>query len=253
MSEWLLTRGADPAAAARVFCFPYAGGNPRVYLDWTPHLAGEAEIVAVSTPGRGQPAAGRAPAITEVFDGAAAAIADAARTDGRPVYLFGHSLGGLMAYEVARRLRGLPALRHLVVSGIAAPSLLPSRRVCELAAMEGRAFAEALRFFGGLPPEVFADEGVLELLLPGLQAEFRMAVGYRYRPAPVLDLPATLIAGREDPHVGPDQLRPWRDEFRTPPDQRWADGGHFYFADHPEAVTDLLRGLVEADQHVELI
>jgi surfactin synthase thioesterase subunit len=252
VAEWLLTRGDVPSAHAYVYCFPYAGGNPRVYLEWGPHLAGDAEVVAVCPPGRGPRAMEPHPPIEAVFDGAAAAIADAAR-DGRPVYLFGHSLGGLMAYEVARRLRGLPALRHLVVSGIAAPSLLPSRRVCELAALEGRAFAEALRFFGGLPPEVFADEGVLELLLPGLQAEFRTAVGYRYRPAPALDLPATLIAGREDPHVGPDQLRPWRDEFRFPPEQRWADGGHFYFAGRPEAVTDLLRGLVTADQHVELI
>jgi len=252
-SDWFLSRAAEPTAAARVFCFAYAGGNPRLFLDWQPYLAADAEIVAVCPPGRGHRVMERRPSIDELIEGATIAISAASQSDDRPIYLFGHSLGGLVAFEVARRLRDLPALRHLVASGIAAPSLLPSQRVRELAQLEGRAFAEALRFFGGLPPEVLADEGVLELLLPGLIADFRMAVGYRYRPAAPLAVGVSLIAGRDDPHVGPAQLRPWRDECRTPPERHWADGGHFYFDGQPSVVTDLLRAVVRADQHVVLI
>lgn len=253
MTDWFLTGDAGTPAPARLFCFPYAGGNPRLFLDWQPQLAGDAEILAFCPPGRGRRATERRPHIDELFEGAAAAVAAAAEGDGRPVYLFGHSLGGTIAFEVARRLRDLPALRHLVVSGISAPALLPSERVRQLARLEGKAFAEALNFFGGLPPEVFADEGVLELLLPGLIADFRMAAEYRYRPAPPLRIGVSLITGRDDPHVGPAQLRAWRSECEDPPRCRWADGGHFYFHDDPSAVIDLLREVVRADQHVELI
>jgi surfactin synthase thioesterase subunit len=251
-ADWFLSRPAGPAAA-RVFCFAHAGGSPRLFLDWQPHLAGDAEIVAVCPPGRDHRASERRPSLDELIDGAAAAISAAAGADPRPIYLFGHSLGGLVAFEVARRLRALPALRHLVASGISAPSLLPSARVRELAGLEGRAFAEALRFFGGLPPEMFADEGVLELLLPGLMVDFRMAAEYRYRPAPPLAIDVSLIVGRDDPHVGTAQLEAWRDECVAPPARHWAEGGHIYFDRRPAPVTDLLREVVRADQHVEMI
>jgi surfactin synthase thioesterase subunit len=253
MPEWFLSSGAGAAAPARVFCFPYAGGSPRVFLDWQPPLARDAEIVAVCPPGRGHRASEPRPSIDELFDGAAAVIADAIERDERPVYLFGHSLGGTVAFEVARRLRGRPALRHLVASGISAPSLLPSERVRHLASLEGAAFAEALRFFGGFPPEVFTEEGVLDLLLPGLIADFRMAAGYRYRPGAPLAISVSLVTGRDDPHVGSAQLRPWRAECEQPPECHLMDGAHFYFDRNPLPVIALLRTIVLADQHVEII
>lgn len=158
-----------------------------------------------------------------------------------------------MAFEVTRRLADLPELRHLVASGLSAPSLLPSRRVRDIAKLEGKAFAEAIGFFGGLPPEVVADEELHEVLLPGLVADFHLAVGYRYEPAAPLAVNVSLINGLEDPHVGLEELEPWRNEVRETPARHWADGGHFYFEKRPEAVIDLLRGVVRADQHVELI
>jgi surfactin synthase thioesterase subunit len=252
MSDWFLGTGAGNPSAPRVYCFPHAGGNPRAFLSWQATLGADAEIVAISAPGRGPRARETRTSLNQVIDGACAAIASTA--DARcPVYLFGHSLGGLIAFEVARRLRQLPSLRGLIASGISAPSLLPSQRVRDLARLEGAAFAEALRFFGGLPPEVFAEEGVLELLMPGLIADFRLAAEYRYRPAPPLEVGVSLITGRDDPHVGPSQLRPWRAECTTPPTYHWVDGGHFYFEKRPRTVTDLLQTIVRNDHYVETI
>lgn len=253
MSDWFLSKGADSAFVPRVFCFAYAGGNPRMFLDWQPHLAADSELIAVCPPGRGHRAGEPRPTIEQLITGAAAAISAATGDDDRPIYLFGHSLGGLVAFEVARQLRGLPALRHLVASGVSAPSLLPSKRVRELARLEGRAFAEAVGFFGGLPPELLADDDVLNLLLPSLIADFRMAAGYRYQSGTPLTVDVSLIIGRDDPHVGAAQLEPWWAECAHPPACHWADGGHFYFDPDPTAAIDLLRTVVRADQHVELI
>lgn len=253
-SDWFLARctaGSEPPA--RVFCFSYAGGNPRRFLDWQPELAGDAEVVAVCLPGQCHRSREPRSAFAAVADGAAAAISTAIQEDGRPAYLFGHSLGGLMSFEVARRLRGLSALRHLVVSGISAPSLMPSSRSLELAGLRGKDFAKALRFFGGLPPEVVADDEVLELLLPGLIADFVLAASYRYQPDEPLELPVSIITGRDDPHVGPEQVRPWLRECRTPPAFRWVDGGHFYLDERPSEVTGLVRDVVRSGTYVELI
>jgi surfactin synthase thioesterase subunit len=251
--DWFVGRGGAPAWSARIFCFPHAGGSPRAFLDWQAGLGEDAEILAVCRPGREHRAAEPAPTIGEFIDGAAAAIAAVTQADGRPCYLFGHSLGALVAFEVCRRLPAAVAPRHLVASGCSAPSLLPSQRVRDIARLTGRPFAEAIGFFGGLPAEVVADEEMRDLLLPALIADFRMAVGYEYRPGPRLRVPATLVVGRDDPHVKAAQIGPWSAEFTRPPDCRWVDGGHFYFEPRPGSVLDLLRSLVVADQYVELI
>ncbi|MEU8464664.1 alpha/beta fold hydrolase [Streptomyces sp. NPDC029003] len=256
-SPWFLTSetaaGPDPVAAApdpaaRVYCFPHAGGNPRTFLGWQPALERDARILAVCPPGRGHRFREPAPAsLTELADGAATAIALDAAAD-RPFLLFGHSFGAALAFEVARRLDGVHGFAGLVASGCSAPSLLPTPRVVEAAALEGRAFAEAVRFFGGLPPEVLEDDAVRELLLPHLLADFRMVAGYRYRhgAAAALTVPLTLVNGTEDPHVSPAALGPWADECAAEPDRYWVPGGHFYFEDRPHSVTAVLGALARA-------
>jgi surfactin synthase thioesterase subunit len=253
-ADWFVTRDGQAAPdSPRIFCFPHAGGSPRAFLDWQDGLAGEAEIVAVCRPGREHRAAEPAPTIGELIEGATAAIAATTRQDSRPYYLLGHSLGALVAFEVCRRLTGPAAPLHFVASGCSAPSLLPSRRVKQIAELTGAEFAEAIGFFGGLAPEVIADPELRDLLLPGLIADFRMAVGYRYQPGSPLAVPATLVVGRDDPHVGPEQIAPWDQEFSWPPSRHLVDGGHFYFDPDPGTVTGILSSLVRADQHVELI
>ncbi len=253
-SPWFITRqDADPRSA-RIFCFSHAGGSPRAFLDWQDGLGSDAEVVAICRPGREHRAAEPAPAMGELIDGATAAIASAVQADDRPCYLFGHSLGALIAFEVCRKLVLAGAgPEHLVASGCSAPCLLPSQRVRDIACLAGRELAEAIGFFGGLSAEVIADDELRELLLPGVIADFRMAVGYRYRPGVPLDVPATLVTGRNDPHVRAAQLEPWDQEFSEPPSQRWVDGGHFYFEPDPAPITAILAGLIQADQHVELI
>src|SRR4051812_19842563 len=159
-SRWFVSRETGTPAGARVFCFPHAGGNLRTFLGWQAGLGADAEILAVCRPGREHRADEPAPTIEEYVDGATAAIRAACEHDDRPVYLFGHSLGALVAFEVTRRLAGLLSLRHLVASGCSAPSLLPSRRGRDIAKLEGRAFAEAVGFFGGVPAGgIRAQEG----------------------------------------------------------------------------------------------
>ncbi|MGH3735192.1 MAG: thioesterase II family protein [Micromonosporaceae bacterium] len=253
--RWFLSDRRTPESPVRIFCFPHGGGNPRAYADWQPLLGGDAEILAVCVPGRAARAAEPAAAsIAELADRAAEVVAAAAD---RPSYLFGHSLGGVVAFEVARRLRDVPQLRHLVASGCAAPSLLPTDYLRWAAGLDGPAFAEAMAKFEGMSPEIVADPELQELLLPDLREDCRLIAEYRYQPADPLDIGLTLVNGRDDWRVGDDMLDPWRTEVTTAPRRHWRDGGHFYFADRPAAAVDLLRELVgapaPADDHVEVI
>jgi surfactin synthase thioesterase subunit len=255
-TDWFISQDTAPRTAPRIFCFPHAGGSPRAFLGWQDELGADAEILAVCRPGREHRAAEPAPSLGEYVTGAAAAITAVTETDGRPYYLFGHSLGALVAFEVCHALAAAetgPQPRHFVASGCSAPSLMPSQRVLAIAELTGRPFAEAIAFFGGLPPEVLADDDLRELLLPGVIADFRIAVGFRYQRRAPLAVPAALVVGRGDPHVKTPQIAPWQDEFTWPPDQHWVDGGHFYFEPQPTLITGILSSLIQAGEHVELI
>lgn len=254
--NWFACHSASSAAPVRVFCFAHAGGDPRAYLSWQRLLGHDAQVVAVCPPGRDSQ--GDQPAPASIADLARAAAANLATAMDRPSYLFGHSLGALLAFEVARRLRDHPQLRHLIASGCAAPSLLPSERVRRIACLRGREFAEAVAFFGGLPAEVLADDDLLELLLPAVEADFRLVAGYRYRPAVPLTLPVSLVNGRDDPHVDASVLDPWRRECQAEPVRHWSEGGHFYLEQRPSVPVEVIRSLLSADApgaetHTELI
>jgi len=246
-SPWFGSRGTD--AVARVFCFAHAGGNPRQFLNWQPVMGAEAQIVAVYPPGRGRRADEPAPAsFSDLADGAAEAIRSLGDI---PVYLYGHSLGALVAFEVARRL---PGVRDLIVSGLAAPSLMPTRRAVEIAQLDGRDFMEAVASYGGLPGEIAAMEDAHHLLLPGLRADFKLIQSYLYVPGPPLHAGLTIINGREDPNVTAATLAPWALEFSSPPQYHWVDGGHFFFESRPGPVVEVMRRLVRSDlQYAELI
>lgn len=249
-------------AGALLFCFPHAGGNPRTYLGWQEALGRDARVLALCPPGRGHRFREPAPAtVAELADGAAAAVAAVAAASDLPFLLFGHSFGAALAFEVARRTDGLPGFAGLVASGCSAPSLLPTPRVVATAHLTGRAFTEAVAFFGGLPPELADDEVMQELLLPHLKADFRMVAEYAYRPGAPLGVPVTLVNGTGDPHVTPESIAPWARECTGAPERHWTEGGHFYFEDRPAALTDVLRPLLRAatasartaDEYVELI
>jgi medium-chain acyl-[acyl-carrier-protein] hydrolase len=109
--------------------------------------------------------------------------------------------------------------------------------------LEGRAFAEAVGFFGGLPPEVVQAEELHDLLLPTLRADFRLVADYRYREDEPLEIRVHLVNGTEDPHVRGDVLRGWASECREEPTRHEAVGGHFYFEQEPQVLTGLLREL----------
>lgn len=256
--NWFAYHPTNSAAPARVFCFAHAGGNPRAYLDWQRLLDHDAQVVAVCPPG---PRRDDQSALASVADLAAAAAVALSTAMDRPSYLFGHSLGALVAFEVARRLRGHPQLHRLIASGCAAPSLLPSERVRRIAHLQGREFAEAVAFFGGLPNEVLGDDDLRELLLPAVAADFRLVARYRYRPAAPLSLPVSLVNGRDDPHIDASALDPWRRDCQEEPDRHWAEGGHFYLVQQPSAPVKLIRsflrddalGATSAGTHTELI
>ncbi|EKX61593.1 thioesterase II family protein [Streptomyces ipomoeae] len=239
MAAWFDMARAVPSGWPRTYCFAHAGGRAQAFVEWQDALAGATALVAVTPPER--------MGIDTVCDRVAELIA-AQRTG--PFLLFGHSLGALIAFEVARRLGDRPA--HLIASGCVAPSLHPTPRMVEVAGLDGQGLTDALAVYGGLRPEILADPELQEFILPDIRDDFKMVAEYRYRPAEALPFGVSLVNGTDDPLVRPDDLADWTRECVNEPETHWSEGGHFYFENHPEAVTEVIRRAAEA-LPVELI
>ncbi|WP_067654376.1 thioesterase II family protein [Nocardia harenae] len=236
----------QPDPALRLVCLPYAGGGPHTYRRWPAALAPALEVWTLSLPGR----AGHSDADLEVrwpqlVTGVAESIA---RRLGGPVVLFGHSLGALVAFEVARALTaaGHPPL-HLFVSGRAAPAQLAALPWIALPADDMALLDELDRRYGGVPAAVRDNPELLAWFLPSIRADLELLAGYRYRPGR-LHCPITACTGVDDREASPAQLRGWAAETTGPVTTRVFDGGHFYLTESEGALMPLLRALVPGQE-----
>lgn len=236
---WLLGRDR-PQARLRLYCFSHAGGNGAAYLPWQDRLGDDIAVRAVQLPARGM-RLHEAPHVSMqvLLDDLAEVIATDA--EARPFAFFGHSLGALVAFELARTLdqHGRAQPQRLILSGSAAPWLRASPR--RLHDLPDDALIQALHELGGTPYAVLAEPGLMALLLPSIRADFALLDGYRHQPGPPLAAPLTILAGRSDPHTGSASMQAWREATSGSCSVHWFDGGHFFIHEQRDAVLACLR------------
>ncbi|MEU4181139.1 thioesterase domain-containing protein [Streptomyces sp. NPDC026589] len=238
-SPWLVRPRPDPRADLRLFCFPYAGGGASPYVSWAGLLSPRIDVSAVRLPGRETRA--RQTAYRHA-DELVAALGEAfgERCTGRFAF-FGHCMGGLLAFELARWLRrhGHRGPEHLFVAGRRAPQLpRPGPLIHELPDTD---FAAAVAERSATSSDVLLTDRFRGVLLPLLRADFAVNDTHTYRPEPPLTCPITALGGRDDGDVPPWSLAAWREhtsaDFRT----KLFDGAHFFPATARSDVLDTVR------------
>lgn len=238
--SWFGRAEPAPRAAHRLFCLPYAGGSAASYRDWHALAPDGVQVCPVELPGRGgrfgEPALTRMRPLADALTGALAPYLD------RPFAVFGHSMGGLLAFELTRTLRrrGLRLPAHLFVSAVAAPDV-PRARPPVHHATDAQVVDE-LRLLGGTPPELLDDKEVMELMLPVIRADFSVLETYEYRPGPPLPVPLTVLGGADDPLVPVRSLDGWRRQSAAGARLRVLPGGHFYVS---PAASDVMALIAE--------
>ncbi len=157
----------------------------------------------------------------------------------RPFAFFGHSMGGLVAFEVARRLReqGQSPV-HLFVSASRAPQLVREDRPIHV--LPDHEFMDELRRLNGTPEEVLEHGELMGLLLPMIRADFTALETYRHVPGPPLDCPITALGGADDPSVGRTELQAWQRQTRAAFTLHLFPGDHFYLNSAEPAVLALV-------------
>ncbi|MDT0462181.1 thioesterase II family protein [Streptomyces gibsoniae] len=240
-TPWVRPLAARPNARLRLLCFHPAGGGPGLFRDWPTALPADIEVLAVHLPGRETRLDD--PCLTNYQD-AVAQLHTALRPFLSGSYaLFGHSLGGLLAYGVAKAAarHGDPAPARLLVSGCAGPGSTPAKT--GRGSWTDAELIKELREMGGTPEEILADPVLLDLILPPLRADYALCDSFAEPGGPPLGCPVSVLGG-EDDHVSLADLRRWSATTGGGSSLRLFPGGHFFLLD-PSA--DAVLTAVTAD------
>ncbi len=240
---WFPYRRFRGQARARLFCFSYAGGGASLYRAWQDVVPALIEVVAVQLPGRenrfGEPPLAD---MATLVDHVVAALRPHLTL---PFACFGHSMGALLAYELAHELRRLrlPGPTHLVVSGHEAPHIIDHQD--DMHALPDDRFVARLAALNGTPPEILRQPELLELVLPLLRADFRAHETYAYRHRPALECPITAFGGRADPDVSHDALAAWQRHTHGAFALRTFPGDHFFIRSSEISIVAALNPILQ--------
>jgi medium-chain acyl-[acyl-carrier-protein] hydrolase len=236
--SWFRFNPATGPVDLRLFCFPHAGGGAIAYREWADHLPATMHVVSVELPGRGarlrdMPLVSLPTLIDELAD-AIRPLLDI------PFAFFGHSMGALIAFELARRLRHrrYPDPHLLIASGRRAPQL-PDTEPATYNLPRDEFIAELHRI-NGTPKEVLEHAELMELMLPLLRADFQLIQTYQYLADDPLDCPITAFGGSQDFDVTRDLLLPWEEQTRSCFALRMLPGGHFFLRSSQALLLGLL-------------
>jgi pyochelin biosynthesis protein PchC len=233
--RWLRRYHPAPVGAPRLVCLPFAGGSASYFHPLSAALPA-VEVLAAQYPGRQDRFT--EPLLRDLHAMADAVVAELP-DDGVRTVLFGHSMGALVGYEVARRLEGRGAgPSHLFVSGRPAPGR--PRPGGPLHTLDDDRLLAQVRTLGGPGVEMLDDPQLVEVALPAIRADYAALELHEHRPGAPLHCAITALTGDADPVVTPGEMREWADHTSGPFDLRVYPGGHFYLTEHADAVRAVL-------------
>jgi pyochelin biosynthesis protein PchC len=238
IEDSLWVRRLRPSSGPRrLICFPHAGGAASYFAPFAKAMPSSIDVLGIQYPGRQERLSERCiDSIEELRD---AIVPQVEGWLDRPVTLFGHSMGAIVAYEVVRVLEHQQGWSPtgLFVSGRRAPSTWRDENVHR--GGDGRLLQEVVRL-GGTPAQLMEDEEVRQMMLPALRGDYRAIETYVWRPGAPLSCPIWAALGEADPLTTVPEAAAWRAHTTGGFELRTFPGGHFYLAAHVQELVDVL-------------
>jgi medium-chain acyl-[acyl-carrier-protein] hydrolase len=241
-NKWFSVRSARAVSALRLFCFPHVGAGASAFNLWQPpSIPDNVELWTVRLPGREQrlsetPFRRMGPLVEALYEAMATQLSG-------PYAFYGHSLGAVVAFEMARKIQrlGKPGPIRLLISAHTAPQLGLCRQV--LHNLPDKEFVGALRRFAGTPDEAFENEDLMSIMMAALRADFEVDETYSYEQGQPLDCPISAFGGIDDPDVSQDDLAAWKPHTSQKFSLQMMEGDHFFIFRSPDFLHRLFQEL----------
>jgi medium-chain acyl-[acyl-carrier-protein] hydrolase len=225
-TPWVGCTDPNLRVQLRLFCFPYAGGGASTFRLWPDHLPTEVEVCPVQLPGR------ESRLMEPLFTRLAPLVHTLAKALQPhmtvPFAFFGHSMGALVSFELARYLhrQSAPVPAHLFLSGRRAAQIVDTKP--HTYDLPEPAFLDMLRRLNGTTAEVLECEELMRLVLPILRADMEVCETYVYSHDTPLDCPISVFSGLQDPEVSYAAAAAWREQTVGPFAVHVLPGDHFF-------------------------
>ncbi|MFJ4473181.1 thioesterase II family protein [Streptomyces sp. NPDC089424] len=240
--QWIHRFHPNDDSEFRIVCFPHAGGSATYFHALSEALSPELDVLAVQYPGRQER---RAEGCVENFAELADLTYAALRRceDGRPTVFFGHSMGSVLAFEVARRRQddmGTPPA-WLLASGYPPPSLLRGGTVHR---RDDDGLVDELRSVNGTDPVYLENKHLRASILFAVRGDYTAIETHPRLTGVRLDCPLTMLVGDDDPHTTTAEAEAWREHTTGDFSLRVFQGGHFYLDQYGQEVNDIISSTV---------
>jgi medium-chain acyl-[acyl-carrier-protein] hydrolase len=240
LCSWFPVVYSGPNISVRLFCFPYAGGGATLFRSWPGRLPSTVGVYPVQLPGR-EERVGEC-GFTNIQSLIANLIPAVSKYLDKPAAVFGHSMGGLIAFEFARVLSsslGVP-VKHLFVSGCPGPNA--PRRFPTIYHLPDQELLRQVQQLEGISENVLNNPELTKLILPTLRADFELCETYQPCSSQTIDVPITVFGGIGDTRVPRIDLELWHKVTLRSCMIRMMPGNHFFIH---AAAQSLLQAIAE--------
>jgi len=231
----------------KLFCIPYAGGSAVIFNRWKHFIDAKIEIIPIELAGRGK-------RINEpLYKDVREVIEDVYRIiskelNGLPYAMFGHSMGSMISYQLGQKFRNnhYPKPQHMFFSGRSAPHI---KRMDEKKyhLLDEEEFKRAIITLGGTPPEFFDHPELLEVFLPMLKNDFKLAeTEIQNGEIHPLDCNISVFLGKDE-DLTTEQCDGWKRHTKKLCNIHYFEGGHFFLHDEMEQIVKIINNTLLSD------
>lgn len=246
VARWIALGKNPPSPSATLLAFPNAGAGTSKFMPWARHLPETFRFGVFRLPGReGRIRDEPFDDMTELIEAILPAVE--AVVDG-PHAFFGHSMGGLAAYELAyqRVRRGLRPPGHLAVAATPSPDAPDPGPT--LHKLEREDFLHEIEQYGAMPDRALENEELLDLLVPALRADVKKGETFEPGDRDPLSVSLSIYGGDDDPIVHSKDLEGWDRFVSGDPSIHVLEGGHFFL--HNDLASFLSRLVADLRSHL---
>jgi len=225
----------------KLFVFPHAGSGAGQYYKIAEELAEyNINTFIVRYPGRESRINDKLELLEELAEEAASLITEC---KGR-FALFGHSLGGYVAFETTRRLINKGTSPEILfLSGQTSPHSFDRKYYTECLKKSDTEFMEWIQTtYKHLPSEITQSPDMEEMLLKILRTDYKYIASYTPDKDVFADIQGVLINGRQDKDVIKLNPADWKNHLKGIAGTHYFSGGHFYLFNNIEGVCGIIAG-----------